>query len=145
MTPNTTNPTVKMFDLRDAYEFCSAVYEESAAYICRKTGVIYWDCPTHDLDPPPEDCDDETKYAAVPDKFDLNMGNRLVFAFAESHLPDCYDQVRRIFRRPGAYARFKDLLDEHGAPQRWYDYKNAATEAAFGAWCADEGIELQDV
>lgn len=137
-------PPVKMFDLRDAYEFCSAMSDEAAAYICRKTGVIYWDCPTHDLDPPPEDCDDETKYIAVPDKFDLNLGNRLAFAFVESHLPDCYDQVRRIFRRPGAYARFKDLLDAHDALQQWYDYESAAVESALRDWCSAEGITLQE-
>ena len=58
----------------------------------------------------------------IPHKNDLDLGQALVFEFAASHLPDEYDRVRDIFRRRGAYGRFKDLLDSKGLLETWYRF-----------------------
>jgi hypothetical protein len=67
-----------------------------------------------------------------------------VFAFAEQVMPDHYDTVRDIFRRRGAYGRFKDFLDAKRMLERWYDFEAKAAERALRAWCQENGIELTD-
>ena len=48
-------------------------------------------------------------------KNDLDLGSRLALRFADQHLPEkAADKVYDIFRRKGAYARFKDLLESLG-------------------------------
>jgi len=68
-----------------------------------------------DRDEWPDDADDEEKYLRIPHKKELDLGKPLVFDFVEEFLPDQFDNVRRIFKRKGAYARFKDLLQRKNA------------------------------
>ena len=80
----------------------------------------------------------------MPDKWDLDLGSRLVFAFAEQVMPDDYDTVRDIFRRKGAYGRFKKFLGARGMLETWYDFEAKATESALRTWCEVYGIALTD-
>jgi hypothetical protein len=91
----------------------------------------------------PDDVEDE-KYIAIPHKIELDLGKALVFDFVGQFLPGDYDAVRDIFRRKGAYGRFKALLMRRGAVDRWHDFSAKAEEAALRAWCADNAIELLD-
>jgi hypothetical protein len=117
---------------------------ENAAYLDRQSGKIYYRSEYGDDDEElPDDIGDE-KYIAIPDKRELDLGKPLVFDFVSQFLPDDYDKVRRIFSRRGAYGRYKDLLVERGALDRWYDFENKAEEAALREWCAENGIELSD-
>ncbi len=59
-------------------------------------------------------------------------------------VPGDYDTVAGFFRRQGAYARFKDLLQARGKLERWYEFEDHATEEALLAWCAVNGIRLVD-
>ena len=71
------------------------------------------------------------------------MGNRLAFDFTDFRLPDRYDEVRSIFRRPGAYGRFKTLLAEHQLLEAWYSYSEMQTFEALRNWCTSEGFEAE--
>ena len=62
--------------------------------------------------------------------------------FAREFLPDEYDEVRHIFSRRGAYHRYKELLVQRGALERWYDFSNKAEEAVLREWCAENGIDF---
>jgi hypothetical protein len=79
----------------------------------------------------------------IPDKKELDLGKALVFDFARQFLPDEYDEIRRIFSKRGAYARFKDLLARTRALDRWYDFENKATEKALREWCEANGLEIR--
>jgi hypothetical protein len=59
-------------------------------------------------------------------------------------LPNDIDEVRRIFSRKGAYARFKDLLDRRGALDHWYDFEAKVEEKALRMWCDLNSIEVGD-
>jgi hypothetical protein len=91
----------------------------------------------------PDDLDDE-KYISIPDKRELDLSKPLIVDFVRRFLPADYDEVCRIFGRKGAYGRYKDLLAERGALDRWYDYSNKAEQAALREWCAENGIEFSD-
>jgi hypothetical protein len=142
-----TRTTVKFNDLELAYSFVSDTYaSEATAYICRKSGKIYWEC--EDLDEEfevPEDAGDGSKYAVIPDKFELDLGNSLVFRFIEECLPDHYEKVSTFFRRKGAYGRFKDYLFDLGKLEDWYAYENSAVESALREWADEEGFLVEPI
>jgi hypothetical protein len=134
---------VKFSELLDAFEFSNVGgTSEYHAYVGLDTGKVYFVTGQDDLDEEvPDDIDESDNYFHMPDKRELDLGSRLVFAFAEQVMPDDYDTVRDIFRRRGAYGRFKDFLDAKGMLQRWYDFEAAATERAL---CQENGVELTD-
>jgi len=136
---------VSFSDLRLAFEFVSSGgMGENEAYLDRQSGKIYWHSEFGDNDEElPNDIDDE-KYISIPDKRELDLGKPLVLDFAREFLPVDYDEVRHIFRRTGAYGRYKDLLVRRGALERWYDFSNKSEEMALREWCAENGIELSE-
>jgi hypothetical protein len=136
---------ISFADLQDAFLFVNfGAPDENEAYLDRQSGKIYCHSEYGDNDEElPDDIGDE-KYITIPDKRELDLGKPLVLDFVSQFLPDDYDEVRRIFSRKGAYGRYKDLLAERGALERWYDFENKAEEAALREWCAENGIELSD-
>ncbi len=139
-----TRPIVKFDALLEAFEFVSFGRPmEHEAYLCTETGVIHYYSEYGDNEEPlPDDVEDSEKYIAIPHKNDLDLGKRLVLKFAGEFLPDALGKVQEIFRRSGAYARFKDLLEHRGMSQQWYEYEAKAQKEALREWCEDNGIEI---
>jgi hypothetical protein len=92
-----------------------------------------------------EDADDldRDQCIEIPHKNDLDLGRNLVFEFVEEHLPDDYERVRQFFRRKGAYSRYKELLEQRGLLETWYDIENSREEQALRQWCEENEIELE--
>jgi hypothetical protein len=119
------------------------------AILCRRTGKIYWRSEFSDLDELnelndelPEDVEDDEKYIAIPEKRELGLGKPLALDFAREFLPDDFDEVRYMFSRRGAYQKFKALLTQRDALDRWYDFESKATEQALREWCEFNSIEV---
>lgn len=140
-------PTVKADDLVMAMQWISGSMRDNGAYICRETGKIYWvpDDPgmVDDLGEVPDDVLDEKKYVAVPGKYDLDLGNQLAYEFAQEFLPHHYDHVRSIFRRKGAYARFKAFLESEGLLEQWYAYSDSREVEALVEWGESNGFDIE--
>jgi hypothetical protein len=92
----------------------------------------------------PDDIDDGEKYIALPDKRELGLGKPLALDFARQFLPKDFDEVRYIFSKRGAYAKFKHLLVRKELLDQWYDFEKSAEEAALRAWCDEHPIEVED-
>jgi len=139
-----TRAATKLGALLEAFEFISfGQPTEHEAYFCTKTGVIYYHSAYGDNEEPlPDDIDDSEKYIAIPHKNDLGLGKRLVLKFAAEFVPEALDEVQEIFRRSGAYARFKDLLEQRGMLQQWYEFEARAQKEALREWCEDSGIDI---
>lgn len=60
----------------------------------------------------------------------------------EQEIPEREEWIGDNFRAPGAYARFKDMLDREGLLDRWHAFENETTEAVFDDWCRAHGIEV---
>lgn len=106
------------------------------------TGKIYYDFVMGDnIEPLPDDIDDVTSYLRLPDYREIGLGRPLALAFAEEHLSqrDC-DRVYAFFSRSGAFARFKDLLEDRGVIDAWYQYEHQAIEQAAREWCEEHSI-----
>lgn len=138
--------TVDHTEMRDAFEFVSIGGSLGAeAYISLDTGKVYLVSIEGDVmeeDEIPDDFETSNRYIAVPHKTQLDLGRKLALRFTELELPGDLDTVEDLFRRKGAYAGFKRLLESRDALQRWYDYEERATEEALRAWCEDNGIQL---
>jgi Uncharacterised protein family (UPF0158) len=138
---------VSLRELVDACEFVSvsSAATEFRAYICTSTGVIYSVTGQDDLDEGlPNDIEESDQYISVPHKHDLNLGRRLVFSFIERELPDEYDRIRDLFRRRGAYGRFKDFLARRDMLDKWHQFEQQSAEEALRDWCEQSEIPLRE-
>lgn len=143
-TQKSSGPTVSYNDLEMAYSFASSSDDiEAAAYICRKTGNVYWDSSGLDDDVDvPDDVGDSSLFASVPGQRELDLGSQLVFRFIRRKLPVHYDRVSNMFHRRGAYRLYKDFLNSQGKLEEWYAFENSETESALRAWAEEEGFTV---
>lgn len=139
---------VSFQDIRNSFEFVEGGGGQHEAFLCRRTGKIYWRSEMSDLDEledeMPDDIEDDEKYVAIPDKRELDLGKPLVLDFAREFLPDNFDEVRYMFSKRGAYKRFRALLIRTNTIERWYDFESKATERALREWCELNSIELAE-
>jgi hypothetical protein len=112
------------------------------ALLCLDNGEIYFHSEMGDLDELDEDEFDCDHFLTIPHKNELDLGHELAGEFVEEQMPDDLNLVREIFSRRGAYRRFKDLLDERGLLQSWYDFESRRGQEALRQWCRENGIEL---
>jgi hypothetical protein len=134
-------------EILDALEFVgSGSVGEHEAILCRRTGKIYWRSESSELDELndelPDDIEDDEKYVAIPDKRELGLGKPLVLDFAREFLPNDFDEVRYMFSKKGAYAKFRALLIRRNVLERWYDFEAKGTEQALREWCELNAIEV---
>lgn len=131
-------------EIEDAFFFVSSAPEfEHQAFLDRETGKMYWHSEMlDDFEELPEDIEND-RFIAIPHKKELGLGKRLAMDFIYTYLPEDAEEVEAIFRRKGAYARFKALLEKKGALQNWYDFEARAEEEAIRLWCKENGIELR--
>lgn len=140
-------PTVKADDLEMALSWVSEDMD-NGAWVCRETGKIYWEAgdvgafgdAEEEL---PDDIHDQSRYAPIPDKYDLDLGNQLAYDFARQFLPGEYDEVRDIFRRKGAWRRFKDFLDDKDLLEQWYAWSDERELEALVEWAEDNGFDVE--
>jgi len=134
-------------EIQDAFLFVSsAQYGMHSAILGKDSGRIYYRSEAGDIDEIDDEELDCDTFIEIPHKNDLDLGLNLVFDFVELHLADeMMDEmiyVQRIFHGSGAYGRFKDLLEQKGMLQRWYDFENLREEEALRQWCTENEISL---
>lgn len=136
---------LKYTDIAEAVFFVSDAHlMDHAAVICRSTGEICLSTEDGEIDQIPEEVYESDEWVAVPEFRDIGCGSNLVHEFIASYAPREAEEVQRIFHRPGAYGRFKDLLANHGLLEEWYQFESAQQETAIRDWCAECGIDLED-
>ncbi len=137
---------VDWYSLLNTFEYVSSGGGgENYAYLCKQSGELLWHSEFGDnIEELPDDIDDDEKYIPIPDKRELDLGKPLVFDFVREFLPADFDEIRRIFSRRGAYARFKTLLHYRNAVDQWHDFENKATEHALRTWCELNEIAISE-
>ncbi|CAA6692321.1 MULTISPECIES: UPF0158 family protein [unclassified Lentimonas] len=127
------------FDLQPDPDFG----EETHSYISKLTGEIVHDDEALSGEPcPVEDIDCHPDYVHLPDKFDLDLGQRLVWRFVGIEIPGLEPMVRDIFSRRGAYRRWKDFLEGNGLLDKWYTFENESTREALVDWCKANDVPI---
>ena len=116
---------------------------EHSAYISIDTGEIHWTSDSNPMEEEiPDDLETSDRYIAVPHKNELDLGRVLALRFVEQDLPERYEQAHAVFRKKGAYARFKRLLESEGVLEKWYRFEAESVEKALREWCAENDIQL---
>lgn len=149
--------TIALDDLLHAVEYVTAGGDASTveAWVClasgrllfrddRSDGNLYWRDDPDDRSGLPDDPDGLEQFVPVPSRRDLDLGRALALRFAREHLPDDYDAVDSAFQAPGAYSRFKHLLERRDRLPHWHDYERAAVERELHEWCEAVGLVLRD-
>ena len=136
----------KFSDIDDAYQFVSSDDTGmNTVLVCKDTGKILYQAEMTELDEINEEEDlDLDQCVEAPHKKDLGLGSQLVFEFAENYLPDDYEDVRDIFHRRGAYARYKALLIHREMLEKWYEFEHTREVEALRNWCHENAIELTE-
>ena len=133
---------VKFDDLELALEFSSFdIYGDHCAYLCTESGHIYYESDALEEELP-DDIFENDKYIEIPSKRELDLGKPLVLQFVEQYLPSDLDTVYSIFRSKGAYSRYKALLENRNALDKWYEYEQEAQKKELLSWCKYNGIEV---
>lgn len=135
---------VSLKQLEDALMFSSfSSTGEVEAFVCRATGAVIVRGP-EDLEeePPPEGLGDDSLYACLPGRRNLDLGQPLVFGFLRAKAPQLEGTVRGFFRGRGAYARFKNLLERHDLLDAWHVHEESAGREALIDWAQGQGFEL---
>ncbi len=134
---------LKFTDIQNAFLFVgSAGYGMHSAVLHKDTGQIYYRSEMADLDEIIDVDLDWDNCIEIPHKNDLGLGHELVYKFVEKHLPNDYHRVRQIFRKRGAYSRFKSLLESKGLLQSWFDFESQREEQELRQWCRENEINL---
>ena len=129
------------FDMQSGSEFG----EEIHCYISKLTGDIVHDAEAISGAPcPVEDIEDNPDYLHLPDKYDLDLGNRLVWRFVDIEIPGLEPKIRDIFSRKGAYRRWKDFLDDNDLLDKWHTFENESTREALLDWCKAHKVPIED-
>lgn len=136
---------VKMSDLINAFEIASAgsVYGDHA-YVHRVTGEIFVISETAGIYEGPEDMEESDEFLALPTRSELRLGRDVVLSFVGKEAPDEWEDVYDMFRRKGAYGRFKQWLHEKGKLHAWNAFEEKAAEEALREWCEDNEIAVAD-
>ena len=131
-------------DIEDAFLYVgSAMYGMNSAVLCKDTGKILYSSDMAGIDEIEDEEDlNWNQCTGIPHKNDLDLGRDLVFEFISEQLPNDYDRVRQMFRKRGAYSRYKALLEQRGLLDEWYAFENNREQHALRKWCKENGIEL---
>lgn len=130
-------------EIQDAFFFVSSdEYGMNRALLCLDNGEIYFRSEYGDIDELDEDEFDCDHFIEIPHKNELDLGQALVFEFAEMRMPDELGLVDHMFNRRGAYRKFKDLLESKGLLQSWYDFEKDREEEALRQWALENEIKL---
>lgn len=115
---------------------------EHMAYLSKESGKIYYHSDYGDnLEELPDDIDDPI-YVAIPHNKELGLGRNLALEFACKFIEQQAEHVESIFRKKGAYLRFKNLLEQFGELDHWYRYEEEAQRNRLLEWCEDNEIPL---
>lgn len=135
---------INLDELRNAFEFVSSgPSSQHSAYICMDTGIIYWKSNEMDLEEEvPADLETSDRYIPVPHKNDLKLGQSLALSFIDQEIPHEYNFAASLFRKRGAYRRFKELLQAEGLLEKWFAFEANASDMALQDWCKENNIEF---
>ena len=139
--------TIKYSDLEEAFDFVSfSSIGENSAYFSKKTGKFYWisDCIDEEEEPLPDDLYESSEYIQVPDKYELDLGKRMVFDFVHQYLPDDYETVSNYFRKQGAYARYKFMLEKEDMLEKWHEFETQQTKKSLLAWAKECDLKVEE-
>ena len=133
---------IKFVDIELAFEFVSSDQMcVNSAYLCSKTGKIFYFSEMAGINELPEDIDENEHYVEIPHKNELDLGKAIVLEFISMYMQSEIEKVYSIFRKKGAYSKFKNLLESKGLLDEWYKFEEQRQNEALQKWCEENKIK----
>ena len=125
---------VKLDEIIDALEWVNA---DTQAFLNTETGetVMWIEYGDNDIDE--EELEDE-KYIRLPDQFEINE-----YHMMESFAYDRDERLVNVIKGSGAFRRFKDMAEEIGLIDDWYEFRDNCYRERAEEWCESRGIEWE--
>ena len=79
------------------------------------------------------------RYIPLPDRMEINE-YRMMEAFAY----DRDDRLVRVIQGRGAFRRFKDMAEEIGLLDDWYEFRDNCYRDSAERWCTDHNIVWEE-
>ncbi len=134
---------INFSEIEDAFMFVSMGQPyEYMAYLSKESGKIYYHSEFGDNPEELPENIDEPIYVAIPHKKELGLGKNLVLEFTYEFIEEKSDYVESIFRKKGAYSKFKNLLERLGKLDNWYQYEEKAQRDSLLEWCKKNEIPI---
>ena len=133
---------IKYEEIEIAVDFVSCSPNDNQVFLSRATGELCYVSEDGEGDDLPEDFEDGD-YLEIPDQHQLGLKQNLVREFASGCSDKIEGEIRRCFKKRGAYRRFKDLLDRNDLLDKWHSFEAEAEKEAICAWCSANQIELE--
>ncbi len=132
-------------DIEDAFSFVnSSSYGMNSAILCKTSGRIFYRSEMAGIDEVGDEELDRDACVEIPHQNDLDLGQRLVSEFVNARLPAEMIHVEEIFRKRGAYGRFKSFLESKGMLEAWHEFEEKSQKEALREWCEENGIEFSE-
>jgi hypothetical protein len=135
---------MKLSELEFAFDFVGSAQPcEHSAFVSRSTGQTFLHSEMGELDGLPDDLEESEEYLEIPHYKDLSLGQGLVWEFVAAEIPDRESEIRSFFRGRGAYRLYKQLLQEIGLLERWYEFEGIRRRQAMVEWCIEHDLEVE--
>ena len=130
---------VKLETIIDALEW---VNDETGAYYDTETGECDFWSEYGDNEIDEEELEERLesgRYIPLPDRMEINE-YRMMEAFAY----DRDDRLVRVIQGRGAFRRFKDMAEEIGLLDDWYEFRDNCYRDRAERWCKDHYFEWEE-
>lgn len=88
--------------------------------------------------------EDLDRYIMLPSKYDINDYHIMEEFIGNLKDDKQQNQLENAINGRGAFRYFRNLVDQFGITQDWYDFRDATYEKIARAWCEDNKISVID-
>lgn len=133
---------VKLSDIIDAIEMMD---QYSEYFLDQKTGEIEW---INDMTMGQEEKEqiydrlDEHGFYRLPTSYDIREYD-IMEDFIDGMPEAVQGRMYQAIQGKGAFRRFKDMVNDMGIEQTWYDFQNDAYKRKAIRWCEENGVEYE--
>jgi len=137
-----TQMKVKLSDMVDSIE---STDDETHYYYNMDSGEILFINDEISEDSEKEELEENfDRYISLPSKYDIDdyqIMEQFIWSLSDEGQQN---RLESGISGRGAFRRFRELTDEFGLTQKWYDFRASTYQRIASEWCQDNHVELVD-
>ena len=90
-----------------------------------------------------DEIDEDENVVALPSKYSIDdYGIMKDFMFAQKD-KKIHDAIYDSIHQKGAFRKFRQVVEQYGILQKWYEFKDKEYEDIVKEWCEKNGLEWE--
>ena len=90
-----------------------------------------------------DEIDEDENFVALPSKYSIDdYGIMKDFMFAQKD-KKIHDAIYDAIHQKGAFRKFRQVVEQTGILQKWYEFRNKEYEDIVKEWCETNGLEWE--